>query len=126
MIDFIDTRGLAEKTLVIFTADHGSMLYDHGIPNDKHTFLGASWRVPLILRMPGTLPAGAVARFASTLDVTATVLGAAGVTAPASAQYGDGATNTSFFMAGFDLCVVSSFVRRAERSYSQTRRWKRR
>ena len=48
--DWIDDQGLATTTLLIFTSDHGSMLYDHGAPNDKHSFLEASWHVPMLMR----------------------------------------------------------------------------
>ena len=43
---------------MLFTSDHGSMLYDHGVDNDKHAFLDAAWRVPLLARWPGVLPPG--------------------------------------------------------------------
>ncbi|GMH71181.1 hypothetical protein TL16_g05585 [Triparma laevis f. inornata] len=103
-VDFIDSLGIASETLIIFTSDHGSQLYDHGIDNDKHTFLDASWRVPLIMRQPGAVPAGGVERFASTLDVTTTILAAAGVII--SEDEGitwDAANSTSYFMSGFDM-----------------------
>ena len=73
-----------ESTQVIFTSDHGSQLFDRGVQNTKHTFLDASWRVPLIARWPGVLPAGAEATFASTVDLTATILSAAAARVPRS------------------------------------------
>jgi len=83
---FLELRGLANNTLVIFTSDHGTQLFDHGIGNDKHNFFDASLRVPLIMRLPGVLPAGATREFATTLDVTATILAAAGADIPADYQ----------------------------------------
>jgi len=68
-VGFIDDMGLKEQTLIIFLSDHGSLLFDHGGPNDKHSFFDPSWRVPLIMRFPGTLPANAVADFASTVTL---------------------------------------------------------
>eukprot|EP01051_Picozoa_sp_SAG22_P006806 SAG22_NODE_459_length_10228_cov_9.593642_3_plen_547_part_00 len=82
LLDFLDDAELAANTLVIFSSDHGSELFDHGINNDKHNFLDASFRVPLILRLPGVLAAGGVQRFATTLDIPATILAAAGAPIP--------------------------------------------
>ena len=79
ILDFLDTMKLRHSTLVIFASDHGSELWDHGIGNDKHTFLDAALRVPLILRLPGILPPNATRRFASLLDVTATIIAASGI-----------------------------------------------
>ena len=78
-------------TLVIFASDHGTELFDHGINNDKHNFLDASLRVPLILRGAG-LPAGETREFATTLDITATILAAAAAGIPNEYQ-------------GFDLVI---------------------
>ena len=77
LLDFLDRRGLRNGTLVVFASDHGSMLFDHGIGNDKHNFLDASLRIPLIMRFPGVLPAGATRAFATTLDITTTLVTAA-------------------------------------------------
>lgn len=77
MLDFLDERGLANNTLVIFSSDHGTNLFDHGMAQ-KYNFFDGSWRVPLLLRGPG-LPRGETRGFASGVDVPATILGAAGV-----------------------------------------------
>eukprot|EP00937_MAST-01D_sp_MAST-1D-sp2_P007992 g7992.t1 len=86
LLDFLDARALANDTLVVFASDHGTELYDHGINNDKHNFLDASLRVPLLMRLPGQLPAGATRRFATTLDITATIVAAAGADTPRDYQ----------------------------------------
>merc|ERR1712176_1625857 len=82
MLDFLEAQSLANSTLVIFSSDHGSELFDHGINNDKHNFLDASLRVPLIMRWPGILPMNETRQFATTLDITATILAAAGAEMP--------------------------------------------
>lgn len=51
---------MRESTLIIFASDHGTEMYDHGIANDKHNFLDASLRVPLIMRLPGVIAGGIV------------------------------------------------------------------
>lgn len=81
LLGYLDDNGLRENTLVIFTSDHGQQYFDHGF-DDKHTFYDASWRIPLVLRLPGTIPAGVREEFAMLTDVTATILAAAGVDFP--------------------------------------------
>lgn len=78
LIRYLDEHALRESTLVIFTSDHGTQLFDHGF-EDKHNYYDASWRVPLILSMPGTLPADERRGFASWTDLAPTILGAGGV-----------------------------------------------
>jgi arylsulfatase A-like enzyme len=77
LLRYLDETGLRSNTLVIFTSDHGQQYFDHGFDN-KHTFYEASWRVPMIISMPGTLPEGLRQQFAMSTDVTATILAAAG------------------------------------------------
>lgn len=52
VLDGLDARGLAEDTLVVFTADHGEMLGERGTW-EKNCFYEESVRVPLIVRLPG-------------------------------------------------------------------------
>lgn len=82
LLRWLDAKGLTDETLVIFTSDHGQQYWDHGF-NDKHNFFDESWRVPLIMRYPGVIPEGVVRSFAVGTDVTATILGAAGIDWPA-------------------------------------------
>lgn len=82
----LDRRGLARNTLVIFTNDNGGEWLSHNAPlsQRKGTLWEGGVRVPLILRWPGELPRGKVsAQVAMTVDVTASILAAAGVRAPA-------------------------------------------
>jgi arylsulfatase len=58
LVAAIDELGLAENTLVIVTADHGESMYEHGIFFDHHGLYENTIHVPLIMRMPGALPAG--------------------------------------------------------------------
>jgi len=75
----LDAKGIADETLVIFTSDHGDMLGDHRLFVKGGFFYDPSVRVPLILRWPGTLPAGRrVASLVQLQDVAATALAAAG------------------------------------------------
>ncbi|MFU8887942.1 MAG: sulfatase [Trueperaceae bacterium] len=57
VLDFLDERGLAETTLVVFLSDHGEMGGSHGLRH-KHVPFDESVHVPLVWRLPGVLPAG--------------------------------------------------------------------
>jgi arylsulfatase A-like enzyme len=78
LVHYLDRAGIRENTLVIFTSDHGTQLMDHGFYN-KHNWYDESWRVPLIVSQPGTLPEGERRGFAIWNDLTVTILTAAGV-----------------------------------------------
>jgi choline-sulfatase len=76
--------GLADRTTVLFTADHGEMLGERGLWY-KMSFLEHSARVPLIVRRPGGAGLGKAARRVSEpvslVDVAPTLLSLAGVEA---------------------------------------------
>jgi choline-sulfatase len=83
--------GLEERTIVLFTSDHGEMLGERGLWY-KMAFFEHAARVPLIVRMPGS-PGRAGARVAepvSQLDVAPTLLELAGVPAGEEAAGADG------------------------------------
>ncbi len=79
--------GMADDTVVIFTADHGDMLGERGLWYKMNFFEGAS-RIPLIVAGPGIAPAR-VGENVSLLDLLPTMLDLAG--APAS-EIADGAS----------------------------------
>jgi arylsulfatase A-like enzyme len=66
--------GVADRTAVVFTADHGDMCGEHGRVN-KGIPLEGSARVPFVMSFPGTIPPGTVVREAlTTTDFKPTVL----------------------------------------------------
>jgi len=58
LMERLEDEGLLEDTLVVYTSDHGEMLYRNGIC-EKHTFFEGAIRIPLIVSLPGSLPEGA-------------------------------------------------------------------
>ena len=81
----LERRGLAQNTLVIFTNDNGGEWLSRNAPffHRKATLWEGGIRVPLILRWPAALPAGRVsAQVAITMDLTASILAAAGAGTP--------------------------------------------
>jgi len=87
MLGALDAAGLAENTVVIFTADHGDNLGSLGLvqkssPNEE------SIRVPLVARGPGLGPGARVVadRVVSLVDVMPTVLSLTGIDTPDHVQ----------------------------------------
>ena len=73
----LQRSGMADRTTVLFCADHGEMLGERGLWY-KMSFFEQSARVPLIVRVPGAGPRR-VAEPVSLLDMTPTLLGLAGL-----------------------------------------------
>ncbi len=90
----LKTLGLDEDTLVIFTSDNGPWFEGSSGPfRDRKGGSGfdGGYRVPFILRQPGTVPAGVVTdAIASNLDLLPTFVAMAGGTLPADLEL-DGA-----------------------------------
>lgn len=66
---------LTEQTLVVITADHGEEMDEHQMWFDHHGLYDTNVHVPLILRMPGTVPSGLrVPGQVRVVDIAPTVL----------------------------------------------------
>ena len=84
VLDTIEDCGIASETLVIFTSDHGDSLGDHGLMVKGVGLYNPVIRVPLLLRWPGELPAGAISEGMVQLhDIAGTCLAAAGLSTEA-------------------------------------------
>ena len=72
----LDELGLADHTLVIFTTDHGNMLGQHGMMDKSvGTFYEDLVHIPLLMRLPGKIPAGrACDAVAASIDLAPTIL----------------------------------------------------
>ncbi len=85
VLDLLKKLSLDEKTLVIFTSDNGP--WYGGSTGGLRGMKGRTWegglRVPMIARMPGTIPPGVVNDSpAGTIDILPTVCKLAGVDVP--------------------------------------------
>lgn len=80
LVDHLRQRNLLDNTIVIFAADHGEALGDHGGTYNKgFTHFEETHRIPLIVRMPDGTGAGTVEhRLVSLLDFYPTILEMAG------------------------------------------------
>src|SRR5207244_1014964 len=73
--------------LVIFNADHGEMLGDHGLLFKGSYMYDGVVRVPFIMRAPGKFPAGGVVNsLVEEVDVLPTILDLLGVPIPSASQ----------------------------------------
>jgi arylsulfatase A-like enzyme len=80
----LDELELADHTLIVFTSDHGELLGDHGMYS-KFVFYEGSVHVPLLMRLPGAIPAQTVVdEPVSHLDLFATILDYCRIDAPES------------------------------------------
>jgi arylsulfatase A-like enzyme len=90
VVEALRARGTLDRTLLVVLADHGEILGERG-GHFGHgpSFYQESVGVPLLLRYPPRIPAGArVATPVSTLAVFATVFDLAGLAAPPTLQVG--------------------------------------
>ena len=86
VLAYLDTEGLAEKTLVVYTSDQGYWLGQHGL-YDKRLILEESLKMPFIARLPSEIPAGRTCdAICSNVDFAPTLLDFAGATAPKTMQ----------------------------------------
>ena len=105
----LDRLGLRENTIVIYTNDNGGEWLSHNGPlfHNKLSVWEGGIRVPTIIRWPARLPAGKVtSQVGITMDLTASILGAARVTMPSDLQ-----------LDGIDLFpIIEGRVPEAERT----------
>jgi arylsulfatase A-like enzyme len=86
VLDYLDETGLAEKTLVVYTSDQGFYLGEHGW-FDKRFMYEESLRTPLLMRLPGRIPAGtSTPALVMNIDFAPTFLELAGLEPPADLQ----------------------------------------
>jgi arylsulfatase A-like enzyme len=84
ILDKLEEHNLADKTLVIFTSDHGEMLGAHGM-REKNVFYEESAHIPLLIRFPNEIKAETkVDGYVSLVDLFATILDYLKIDAPPS------------------------------------------
>ncbi|UCD28249.1 MAG: sulfatase-like hydrolase/transferase [Planctomycetota bacterium] len=88
VLNKLDELGLTERTLVIFTSDHGDMQGEHGMVGKSiPVFYEGVIRVPLLIRLPGKIKPGTViGEPVSLVDLMPTILDYVGVPRPTGVQ----------------------------------------
>jgi arylsulfatase A-like enzyme len=86
LLEFLDDEGLSGETIVVYSADQGFYLGEHGW-FDKRWIFEESLRAPLLVRWPGVVkPGSTTSRLVSNIDFAETFLDAAGLPIPAEMQ----------------------------------------
>jgi arylsulfatase A-like enzyme len=115
----LDRLGLADDTIVVFSSDHGDMLWAHGRRNKQQPH-EESIHIPLIIRWPGHLPAGKVEEtLIGVSDHTPTLLGLAGAPAPATMN----GLDLSGRLLGQDAPAPTSVFINEHASFDQAQTW---
>jgi arylsulfatase len=87
MVQALERSGQRERTIVIYTSDHGEMMGDHGLLLKGCRFYEGLVRVPLIMSWPGHFRNGLVSdALVELTDIMPTLLDACGVRIPARVQ----------------------------------------
>jgi len=80
LLEGIDALGLADRTLVIVTADHGEQFREHGGTEHTYDLHDEVTHIPLVMRLPGAIPAGMhVAEPTSLADIVPTIVDVLGL-----------------------------------------------
>lgn len=67
------------NTLIVVTSDHGDLCYEHDRLNKGNPYEGSA-RVPMMFRLPGSIPAGQIySQPVGSVDVTPTIIGLLGL-----------------------------------------------
>jgi len=105
----LEETGLAKNTIVVFTSDHGDMLWSHDLQRKQKPW-EESARVPLMIRVPSRLGIGPRRTSATinTEDVMPTVLGLCGLGIPKEVE---GLDFTSAMRGGVDPSKGAAVLR---------------
>ena len=125
VLDALDRVGLGNDTIVIIFGDHGCQLGEHGLWR-KHTLFEQSTRVPLLVRVPGLAPKGALCdEIVELVDLLPTLCDLLVIPPPEDLE------GTSFVpllsdprqpwkLAAFSICAAAGHIGRSVR----TKRWR--
>jgi len=117
---------LADRTLVLVTADHGEEFLEHGYVEHGRTLFQEITRVPLIVSGPGVPEDSVCGWVASQLDVLPTIIAAAGLPELAGLQGRDlleGAPEQNRFLPASGLNTGPPFQMASMRSGQQKLIW---
>ncbi len=81
IIDFLKANGLFDNTIIVFTSDHGEMLGSHGRMT-KSMWYEESLGIPCLISYKNRVTSAVISNPFSTVDMTPTILGLAGIDVP--------------------------------------------
>ncbi len=122
-LDALRRLGLERDTLVVYHADHGYSLGQHG-RFEKHCGYDPALRVPLVMRLPGKIRQGVVKDMTEHIDVPATLVDVLGIER-LPVQHGQ---SLKPYLEGRRMDGVRSWIfseyLENEEAYVRTERWK--
>jgi arylsulfatase A-like enzyme len=86
LLDDLEQRGLMEKTLIVFTSDHGDFAGRYGLIGKTKAFYEALIRIPLIMAIPGQPHGQRTSANCSNIDVLPTLAEGLGMQSSAQVQ----------------------------------------
>lgn len=97
VLDYLDSHGLTDNTIIVYTSDQGFYMGEHGW-FDKRFMYEESLRTPLLIAYPGHIQPGTVCnKLVQNIDYAPTFLDLAGVSKPKDLP---GRSLTPIFKAG--------------------------
>ena len=97
VLDYLDSHGLTDNTIIVYTSDQGFYMGEHGW-FDKRFMYEASLRTPLLIAYPGHIQPGTVCnKLVQNIDYAPTFLDLAGISKPKELP---GRSLTPLFKAG--------------------------
>lgn len=97
VLDYLDSHGLTDNTIIVYTSDQGFYMGEHGW-FDKRFIYEESLRTPLLIAYPGHIQPGSVCnKLVQNIDYAPTFLDLAGVSKPKELP---GRSLTPLFKAG--------------------------
>lgn len=78
VLDALEASGQGDRTVVVFTADHGEMAGSHGLRQKGNLVYDENFHVPFVVRHPDVAPGSTTGAMASAVDVVPTLLELAG------------------------------------------------
>lgn len=74
ILDELETQGILDDTIVVFTTDHGDYMGEHSLYG-KNLMYETAYRIPMLIRYPKTIQPGTiVSEFTTTVDFQPTIL----------------------------------------------------
>jgi arylsulfatase len=88
VLDALQASGQADRTVVVFTSDHGEMAGSHALRQKGNLIYDENFHVPFIITHPDLTGGGSSQALASSVDIAPTLLEIAGVdSAQTAARY---------------------------------------
>jgi arylsulfatase A-like enzyme len=103
-------RGLAARTILVVTADHGEGFYEHATPSHGVELYRELLHVPWLMRAPGLAP-GRFVPTVSQLDILPTLLGRMGFSQPHPNFQGVDVLVPGYTDRGRDFCASVQYSR---------------